>query len=193
MPLNIAVIYGSVREGRLGTRVAKFIVNKLKERKHEAVLIDPVEHRLPLLEKPHKYYEPGTAPEVMETLAKILTKADGFIIVSGEYNHGIPPALKNLLDHFYTKEFGFKPSAIACYSIGPFGGVRAAMQLRAVLPELKMPSIPTLFPVQKVHESFDENGNPLDDSYNEKADKFLDEFEWYANAMKEARKKGTPY
>ena len=53
-----------------------------------------------------------------------------FAIVSGEYNHGIPPGLKNLLDHF-LEEYFFRPSAIVCYSAGQFGGVRAAMQLRA--------------------------------------------------------------
>jgi len=60
--------------------------------------------------------------------------ADGFVGVSGEYNHGIPPALKNLLDHF-LEEYFFRPSGIACYSAGAFGGVRAAMQLRMSLAE----------------------------------------------------------
>ena len=82
---------------------------------------------------------------MLERLAGLIKAADGFIIVSGEYNHSIPPALSNLLDHF-LEEYFWRPSAIVCYSAGPFGGVRAAMQLRAMLCELGTPSIPSLLP-----------------------------------------------
>ena len=77
-------------------------------------------------------------------LAGRIKAADAFIIVSGEYNHSIPPALSNLLDHF-LEEYFWRPSAIVCYSGGSFGGVRAAVQLRAMLCELGTPSIPSLF------------------------------------------------
>ena len=192
MPLKIAVIYGSVRAQRLGIKAARFIVKKLKERKHEVNLIDPLEYGLPLLDKRYSEYKPGKAPENMEKIAKILINSDGFVIVTGEYNHGLPPALKNLLDHFY-KEYFFKPSAIASYSAGPFGGVRAAVHLRAVLGELGSVSIHTTFPVSMVQNAFDDQGNAIEKSYDEGIKKFLDEFEWYCNALKEARKKGLPY
>lgn len=58
----------------------------------------------------------------MEKLHQILESADGFIIVTGEYNHSIPPALKNLSDHFQT-EYYFKPSGIVSYSAGAFDEV----------------------------------------------------------------------
>src|SRR3974390_3288102 len=103
----------------------------------------------------YKEYAQGTAPAVLEGLANLYRASDGFIIVSGEYNHSIPPALSNLLDHF-LEEYFFRPSAIACYSNGAFGGVRAAMQLRAMLCELGMPSISSLFPVPRVLSGFDE-------------------------------------
>ena len=100
----------------------------------------------------------GTAPGAAASGSPTLYRAvDGFVIVSGEYNHGIPPALKNLLDHF-LEEYFFRPSAIVCYSAGSFGGVRAAMQLRMTLAELGMPSIPSLFPVPKVQDAFDDDG-----------------------------------
>ena len=118
--------------------------------------------------------------------------ADGFVIVSGEYNHSIPPALKNILDHYYN-EYLFKPAAIATYSGGPFGGVRAAVQLRAILGELRMVSIPTMFPISMVQDAFDEQGNAIEKAYEKRIKQFLDEFEWYANALKESRKKGLPY
>ena len=117
---------------------------------------------------------------------------DGFVIVSGEYNHGIPPALKNLLDHF-LEEYFFRPSAIVCYSAGAFGGVRAAMQLRMTLAELGTVTIPSLFPVPKVKTAFDEEGKALDPDYKKRVQRFLDELEWFAKALQAARAAGTPY
>ena len=116
----------------------------------------------------YKEYEKGQAPEILERLATRIRAADAFIIVSGEYNHSIPPALSNLLDHF-LEEYFWRPSAIVCYSAGAFGGVRAAMQLRAMLCELGTPSIPSLLPVPRVQEAFDEEGHPRDESYNQRA------------------------
>ena len=122
----------------------------------------------------------------MESAGKILDAADGFIIVSAEYNHSISAASKNLLDH-YQSEYLYKPSGMVTYSAGPFGGVRALVNLRAILAELGTSSIPSSFPVSHIHTSFDDDGNPLDQAYDERVIKFLDEFEWYAHAMKGAR------
>src|SRR5206468_8684022 len=97
----------------------------------------------------------------LKPLAELYARADGFCIVSAEYNHSIPPALSNLLDHF-LEEYFWRPSAIVSYSATPFGGVRAAMQLRAMLAELGMPSIPSLFPIPKIQDAFDADGKPAD-------------------------------
>ena len=67
------------------------------------------------------------------------------------------------------------------------------MQLRAMLCELGMPSIPSLLPVPVVQEAFDEAGQPKDASHHKKAGRFLDELEWYAHALKSARQNGVPY
>ena len=190
--MNITVLYGSVRESRQGIKAAKFIVKQLQARKHKVTLIDPLQEKLPLLKKMYKEYPKGKAPKNLERLAILYKKTDAFVIVSGEYNHSIPPALSNLIDHFLEEYFG-RPSAIVCYSAGRFGGVRAAMQLRAMLCEVGMPSIPSLFPIGKVQDSFDQEGNSLVEHYNKAIDKFLDELEWYAKALKEQRKKGVPY
>ena len=112
--------------------------------------------------------------------------------MSGEYNHSIPPALSNLLDHF-LEEYLWRPSAIVCYSAGAFGGVRAAMQLRAMLCELGMPSIPSLFPIPKVRAAFDDEGRALDAAIDRRFVRFAAELEWYAAALREGRAKGVPY
>jgi NAD(P)H-dependent FMN reductase len=118
--------------------------------------------------------------------------ADAFLVVSGEYNHSIPPALSNLLDHF-LEEWYWRPSAIVCYSAGSFGGVRAGIQLRAMLCELGMPSIPSMLPVPRVQDAFDDDGTPRDDAWHARASKFLSELEWYAEALKHQRASGVPY
>ncbi len=184
--LNTTVIYGSARRGRQGIKAARFVVRKLEARGHTVTLVESLEHPLPLLDLMYKEYEAGKAPKAMEAVGKILNTADGFVIVSAEYNHSIPAALKNLLDH-YQSEYLYKPSAIVTYSAGPFGGVRALINLRAILAELGTPSIPSAFPVSQIHDAFDDDGNPLDQAYDERVVKFLDEYEWYANALKHAR------
>ena len=192
MSLNFLTLYGSVRTERQGIKFARFLDAQLRKRGHASTLIDPLQYRFPLLDKMYKEYPKGAAPEHLEAVADFIRRADGFLVISGEYNHGIPPALKNMLDHF-LEEWFWRPSAIACYSAGAFGGVRAAMQLRATLCELGMPSIPSIFPMPKVQDQFDEDGTPRDLGHERRAARFLDEFEWYAKALKEARKGGVPY
>ncbi len=186
MALRLVVFYGSVRSERQGIRAARFILNKCRERGHEVALIDPVEFQLPLLDKMYKEYEPGRAPEVLQRMARVIIPADGYVVVSGEYNHTVPPALANLLDHF-LEEYYWKPSAIVCYSAGAFGGVRASIALRAMLAEMGMSSIPSVLPIPSVQRAFDEEGRPTDEAYLKRAARFLDELEWYAYALREAR------
>ncbi len=186
MGLNTAIIYGSARRARQGIKAARFVARKLEERNHSVTLIDTQEHELPILDLMYKEYDTGKAPAAMQTVGQILAAADGFVVVSAEYNHSIPAALKNLLDH-YQSEYFYKPSAIVTYSAGPFGGVRALVNLRAILAELGTPSIPSAFPVSQVQNAFDEDGVATERAYDDRVVKFLDEFEWYANAMKRAR------
>jgi NAD(P)H-dependent FMN reductase len=192
MSLHIAILYGSVREARAGIRLVHFLDAVLRQRGHTISIVDAAEYHLPLLDRMYKEYEQGTAPRVPEELAEIYRRTDAFAIVSGEYNHGIPPALKNLLDHFLDEYF-FRPSAIVCYSAGQFGGVRAAMQLRMTLAELGMPSIPSLLPVPRIGEAFTAAGEPTNPSFEQRSERFFREFEWYAEALRQARRSGVPY
>src|SRR5436190_22940374 len=192
MGLKIAVLVGSVRSDRQGLKAARFVDRALAARGHHATIVDPVEVNLPLLDRMYKEYEKGKAPAVLEHLATLYRGADAFVVVSGEYNHSIPPALSNLLDHF-LEEYFFRPSAIICYSAGAFGGVRAAMQLRAMLAEMGMSSIPSVLPLPKAHELLDEEGRPTGDRPGAAADRFFDELEWYAEALRAARHRRKPY
>ena len=155
-------------------------------------MVDPVELRLPLLDRMYKEYPKGQAPEGLERLATLYRVADVFVVVSAEYNHSVPPALSNLLDHF-LEEYFFRPSAIVCYSNGNYGGVRAAMQLRAMLCELGMPSISSLVPIPRIQDPIDADGSARDAGVLGRFARFASELEWYAHALREARLKGVPY
>ncbi len=191
-PMSVAVMLGSVRHDRLGIRAARMVMRAVEARGHEAVLVDPMEVQLPLLDRMYKEYAAGTAPDVLEKLAALYRRVDGFLIVSGEYNHGVPPAMKNLLDHF-LEEYFWRPSGIACYSAGQYGGVRAAMALRATLAELGMSAIPGECAIPRIGKALSEDGVALDEHTTRVLDRFLDEFFWYARALKRERLDGTPY
>jgi NAD(P)H-dependent FMN reductase len=190
--MKFVVMAGSVRADRQGIKAARFVERSLAARGHEVSLVDPCELQLPLLDRMYKEYPKGAAPDVLEKLAALYRAADGFVVVSGEYNHSVPPALSNLLDHF-LEEYFFRPSAIVSYSAGAFGGVRAAMQLRAMLCELGMPSISSLFPIPRVGTAFSVEGEPVDPMMTLRFERFASEFEWYARALAEARRQGVPY
>ncbi len=193
--MKIPVVLGSVRSDRNGLRVARFVMAELKKRGHQPELVDAAELNLPLIDRMYKEMkQQGSVPEKLETVAEKFRTADGFVIVAGEYNHSIQPGLSNLLDHF-LEEYFFRPSAIVCYSIAQYGGVRAAMQLRILLAELGMSSIPSLLPVGKVQESLSEDGKPLTEELagGKVVKKFFDEFEWYMRAMMAEKAKGLPY
>ncbi|GJE26217.1 NADPH-dependent FMN reductase [Methylobacterium organophilum] len=192
MSLVIPVLLGSVRTDRIGIRAARFLVARLEARGIEAPLVDPAERKLPLLDRMYKEYPKGEAPQALQDLAALYTRADAFLIVSAEYNHSIPPALSNLLDHF-LEEYFWRPSGICCYSAGQFGGVRAAMQLRAMLAELGCPSISSLLPIPRLHKAVNEAGEPAEEWLTKSANRFLDELVWYAEALKARRAQGTPY
>jgi NAD(P)H-dependent FMN reductase len=193
----VAVLQGSVRSDRMGDRVAKWVLSQLKARGHETVLIDAAELELPLLDRMWKEIKTNPPAEhkalydKLAPLAELYERVDGFAICSAEYNHSAPPALTNLIDYF-LEEYFYRPSAIICYSITPFGGVRAAMQLRALLTEVGMPTIPSLQPIPQVNQALSAEGLPLTQALAEKSDKFYDEFDWYMTALKDARAKNDP-
>lgn len=187
---KIVVIVGSVRRDRNGIKVARWIETKLKERDHEVFLVDPKELDLPLLDRMYKEMDDPT--QKLKDLRDIIKNADGYIPVTPEYNHSISSALKNTLDYF-LEEYFFKPSAIVSYSVGGFGGNIAGNHLRQVFAELGAPSISSSFPISRVQKVFDENGKLLEPNYNQRVSRFLDEFDWYVEAFKNQREKGTPY
>ncbi len=189
--MNFAVIYGSVRSKREGIKAARFVVRQLEQRDHEVTLIDPLEYRLPLLDLRFREYDEDDAPMDMQRISAAIKDSDALVFVTGEYNHGIPPAMKNIIDHFGS-DYKWKVAAIASYSAGGFGGIRAAQALRSVLAAVGLLTIPKTFPISKVQDSFNEAGEAEDSAYEARIQGFLDELEWVSAAIARAREKGTP-
>ena len=115
MSNRILVFYGSYRSDRMGIRLAQFVVERLRRRSDEVQLIDAKAINLPMLDRMYKEYPKGEAPEALERLARKIRDADGFVFVTGEYNWGVQPGLKNLTDHF-LEEWFWRPAAIVSYS-----------------------------------------------------------------------------
>ena len=191
MGLLVPVLLGSVRSDRQGIKAARYIERKLRERGHDPVLVDPLEKQLPLLDRMFKEYARGTAPPVLQELADLYRRADGFMIVTAEYNQSVPPALKNLLDHF-LEEYFWRPSMIVSYSAGRFGGVRAAVALRTILAELGMPSLPSVLSIPTIGRALTDEGAANEAWIDKAAERALAEFEWYAQALAAKRATDAP-
>src|SRR5215216_2468461 len=127
MSNRILVFYGSYRSDRMGIRLADFVVERLRHRRDDVELIDAKAINLPMLDRMYREYPKGEAPAAFEQLAQKIRGADGFVFVTGEYNWGVQPGLKNLTDHF-LEEWFWRPAAVASYSAGRMvGPITAAL------------------------------------------------------------------
>ena len=191
---RILVLYGSYRSDRMGIRLADFIVKGLRERGADAELIDAKEVNLPMLDRMYKEHPKGGAPEAMENLAQKIIAADGFVFVTGEYNWGIQPGLKNLTDHF-LEEWFWRPAAIASYSAGRFSGARAALNWHGTLSEMGMVVTSTTIAVGPIGQSLSETGEPIGEGGKALArsfPRFADDLMWWVEAAKAQRAKVDP-
>jgi len=180
------VFYGSYRTDRLGIRLALNVSAQLKLKGHECELIDAREVDLPMLDRMYKEYPKGEAPAAMEMVADVLRRADGFAFVTGEYNWGPQPGLKNLTDHFLEEWFG-RPAAVLSYSTGSLAGARSNYSWHPILAEMGMAVIPRTAAVPKIGETFDETGMPIGENSERAASsvgRTLDLLAWWTSAAK---------
>jgi NAD(P)H-dependent FMN reductase len=196
MANRILVFYGSYRVDRLGIRLANFIVAQLKARGDDVELIDAKAVGLPMLDRMYKEYAPGTAPPAMQALAKQIKAADAFVFVTGEYNWGFQPGLKNLTDHF-LEEWFWRPAAIASYSAGRIAGARAGLMWHGTLSEMGMVVISSALTVGPIGEALDADGLPVGEGGKALAGafpRFADDLAWWTQAAKAQRSaKQPPY
>lgn len=196
MAHRILVFYGSYRSDRMGIRLASFVVEGLRARGEDVELIDAKEVGLPMLDRMYKEYPKGAAPAVLEKLAGQIREADGFVFITGEYNWGIQPGLKNLTDHF-LEEWFWRPAAIASYSAGRISGARAATAWHGTLSEMGMVVISSTIGVGPIAQTLAADGKPIGEGGKalERAfPRFADDLMWWVEAAEAQRaRKQPPY
>lgn len=191
---RILVFYGSYRRDRQGIRLADYCVRQLAERGAEVELIDAKALDFPMLDRMYKEYPEGEAPAAMAALAGKIKAADAFVFVVGEYNWSVQPGLKNLTDHF-LEEWFWRPAAIASYSAGRLGGVRAALAWRDILGEMGMAVVSSTIAVGQIKDALDTDGTPTGDggkALEKQFRKFADDLAWWTAAAKAQREKVAP-
>jgi NAD(P)H-dependent FMN reductase len=184
----IQVIIGSIREGRIGDNVARWFMRQAQPRADlRFELVDLKEWAFP-------FYNFSAPPAIAErtsddpkTKAWIenVTRADGYVLVSPEYNYGYAPSLKNALDHAYYA-WHYKPVGFVSYG-GPSGGVRAATMLRVVVGELQMVPIGREVNIPFIARAVDEDGDIADPFQAKRATGMLDQLAWWTTVLREGR------
>ena len=179
----IPVVLGTARAGRRSEQAANYVfaeVEKLRS-KHgfTTEFIDVRDHMI--TDTIHS----ATDDKRAYAWRKIAVRADGFILVAPEYNHGYPGELKLLLDRAYD-EYWHKPIGI-CGVGGGLGGARMVQNLRSVIIALQ--AVPTRNAVyfSGIRDLFDATGKITDDSYADQVAGLVEEVIWYAKALKSAR------
>ncbi|WP_457029233.1 NADPH-dependent FMN reductase [Kitasatospora sp. P5_F3] len=186
-PLRVAVIVGSVREGRQGPAVTDWFVGAAAAQAGlELDVVDLAEVNLPLV-------MPGwgstPSPETAAALADVtprLAAADAFVVVTPEYNHSFPAALKNLID-WHHQQWHAKPVGFVSYG-GLGGGLRAVEQLRLVFAELHAVTVRDSVSLHGPWSGLGPDGAPRDAAVTEGAVKgMLGQLAWWGRALRDAR------
>jgi NAD(P)H-dependent FMN reductase len=191
---NVLVFYGSYRSDRMGIRLAQFVVDGLRGRGDDVELIDAKAIGLPMLDRMYKEYPKGEAPPALEKLAGQIRGADGFVFVTGEYNWGVQPGLKNLTDHF-LEEWFWRPAAIASYSAGRFAGARAAIAWHGILSEMGMVVVSSTIAVGPIVHTLSSDGKPIGEggkALEHAFPRFADDLAWWMEAAQAQRQRKPP-
>lgn len=185
-PLRVAVIIGSTRQGRAGAAIARWFLTHAEQRaEFEIDVVDLLDIDLPV----RHCDEPTPAVAAFGTR---IDRADAVVVVTPEYNHGIPGALKHAIDQL-LKEWCAKPVGFVSYG-GIGRGLRSVEQLRLVFSALNAPSLHNSVSINLFDGSIDEHGWVRDAGGGaEKAVMtLLDELAWWATALRTARA-DSPY
>ena len=194
MSSYIPVFYGSYRSDRLGIRLAAYIVESLRKRGENPELIDAKAVGLPILDRMYKEYPKGDAPPAMEELAQKIRVADAFVFVTGEYNWGMQPGLKNLTDH-YLEEWFWRPAAVASYSSGRLAGTRSNSAWHLTLSEMGMVVISSTISIASIAGALNPQGEPTGDggkALEQAFPRFADDLAWWTEAAKTQRQRKAP-
>lgn len=182
--IRTAVIYGSDREGRFCDTIVDWVTEQMRQR--GIFTMDPVDPK-----SLHRAVWPGDDQLDGARLRQVIERADAFVVVTPEYNHGYPAALKRIIDGAYH-EWQAKPAAFVSYG-GASGGIRAVEQLRQVFAELHVVTLRDGVCFASPWESFDAQGQLAESAAAEKnMAVMLARLYWWASVLKEGRET-VPY
>ena len=178
-PMFIPVILGTPRQGRYSEHVARFVLGEVAKREGvETELIDIREMRLSTLDAGEAVKDASFSAAAM--------RADAFIIIASEYNHGYPGLLKHVLDS-NLKEYVHKAVGICGVSAGPFGGTRVIENMLPVMRELGLVTIFWDGNFSGVQTAFDRDGTLIETAYERRLEKFIKELLWMAKVLRYGR------
>lgn len=184
-PLHLPVLYSTVREGRESIHVARWVHRQVEAREGVTTsFVDPRDLQLGHLVT--RIRKLDDVPDHLAAWRDDMERADGFVVVTAEYNYGIPGALKEMLDHLYP-EWNRKPFGLVGAG-GTSGGLRAIDHLRQVVTGVEGVVVPRHVHVRYVKRTFGEDG-PVEDPerWTKRLDGFLDEVAWYARVLRAGR------
>ena len=185
-PVRVAVIVGSVREGRFGPVVADWLASVAGDHGgFDVEVVDLAEPDLPLAMPAFGSVPSAAVVAEVEKVTPRLAAADAFVVVTPEYNHSYPASLKNAID-WHRSEWAAKPVAFVSYG-GISGGLRAVEHLRAVFAELHAVTIRETVSFHGAHARFGTDGVPTDEGAAVAAKALLDQLEWWARSLAEGR------
>ncbi|GIE92955.1 NADPH-dependent FMN reductase [Paractinoplanes rishiriensis] len=192
--LNLAVIIGSVREGRFGPVAAQWFTEQAEQHGgFKVTVVDLAEVDLPLVlgPEPPAMATADTRPAAMARCSAALAGADAFVVVTPEYNRSFPASVKALIDWHYT-EWQAKPVGFVSYG-STAGGLRAVEQLRLVFAEMHAVTMRDSVSFANYWELFTEDGNLIEPEPAVRVARgLLDDLSWWGGALLEARS-ATPY
>ena len=179
--VNIPVLLGTNRKERMSRFVAKWVLSEVEKRPEiNTRLFDVADFHLP-----HDDYGQGLKDNFPEWRDAII-QADGLIIVSPEYNHGYPGALKGVLD-LLLREYVHKAVAFVGVSAGPWGGTRVIEAMVPMCRELGLAVTFADLNFPFVQKTFDAEGTLLDHAFDKRVKDFLDELVWMSSVLKWGR------
>jgi NAD(P)H-dependent FMN reductase len=179
--LSIPVVLGTNREGRKSEYAAKFIMKKIKERDDmESKLFDVRDFEMP--KDAYGQSLKDSFPEWREAVIN----ADGLVLVVPEYNHGYPGSFKSVMD-LLLSEYIHKAVGLAGVSAGPWGGTRVIEVLINMVRELGLAVTFSDINFSRVGSIFDDQGNLVDETFNKRAEGFLNELAWMSKTLRWGR------
>ncbi len=185
----VPIILGSVRRNRQSPKAARFMADRMRATGIiETEILDLREYDFPIMEERLRNRD-DPPPRLAEFAGKIAS-ADSVVIVTPEYNNGYPGVLKNALDYLLP-EFKRKPVGIVTVSAGGGGGRICLAQLRLVMLGMGALPLPTGLAITQIRDSLTDDGTPVDEAYERRAERFLKEFLWYTEAIASQRARET--